>query len=654
MSGYDSPSSYQEDPYLMSWPYPSDTLCGVPCSNTFDNKSGLSDDLAFLTSMPEFCDVTFLAGESGEPVQAVRAILAARSRVMKGILLDAVNGNRDSFRSKKNKKKTKKSVNKKSSDLALRIPMCDFDADTFRELIQYLHTGKCLFQPSTVIGLMNACDYFGIDELKRACLGYINRCVEVNTVLTLLETAEQYISHKYTKIALKPILEFIDNNAEEIVSLEGFSNLSQHVVTLVFGREQLQVSPFSKFQAALSWCHKHKLPNQSLSETYSPFVDYVALHEIPAMQLMTVVKPSGAVRQELILNALAFQADPESVDISHLFSRQRLNSYPALMEAIAEDTSRLSLSSPGTSTLHTMNTPPEYSTVHKVSRTLPTTPEEEPAVHNRNLSPVANKPPLPPKSSPQDIKSRLDGSNVHINNLKFHADKAVSETALNTSIIKHTPVDISHIDTVIESFRSSTQLSDNSKDSPDMQHSSLQVSRGDDVTANSSESVEITGSDSVVYKKSFSDSSDASQHTKSTLVSSLTQSQQQRTVSPPLLLPTNRIYETSSSSSSSCSEEIFGRIEGLMKKDHSSTEVGPEPTYCSSHSSLYSEGNQAADMSDVSQVSFNESLLPKLEEVALDPSEPPTTQTWTDSFDSSDPSDPSPKPPPKSLSNTTT
>ena len=46
----------------------------------FDNKSGLAEDLKFLASMPELCDVTFLVGETREPVCGVRAILAARSR----------------------------------------------------------------------------------------------------------------------------------------------------------------------------------------------------------------------------------------------------------------------------------------------------------------------------------------------------------------------------------------------------------------------------------------------------------------------------------------------------------------------------------------------------------------------------------------------
>lgn len=46
----------------------------------FENKTGLSGDMQFLASMPELCDVTFLVGDTREPVCAVKAVLAARSK----------------------------------------------------------------------------------------------------------------------------------------------------------------------------------------------------------------------------------------------------------------------------------------------------------------------------------------------------------------------------------------------------------------------------------------------------------------------------------------------------------------------------------------------------------------------------------------------
>ena len=46
-------------------------------TSIFENKSGLADDMRFLASMPELCDVTFLVGDTREPVCAVKAVLCS-------------------------------------------------------------------------------------------------------------------------------------------------------------------------------------------------------------------------------------------------------------------------------------------------------------------------------------------------------------------------------------------------------------------------------------------------------------------------------------------------------------------------------------------------------------------------------------------------
>lgn len=61
--------------YMMA-----ESLGDEPDFSTFENKTGLAEDMKFLASMPELCDVTFLVGDTREPVCAVRAVLAARSR----------------------------------------------------------------------------------------------------------------------------------------------------------------------------------------------------------------------------------------------------------------------------------------------------------------------------------------------------------------------------------------------------------------------------------------------------------------------------------------------------------------------------------------------------------------------------------------------
>ena len=69
---------------------------------------------------------------------------------------------------------------------------------------------------------MNAADYYGLDELKCACSGFIQVspsvmiiiillmtiqcCITVDTVCALLATAERYIQYKCTKFLIQKVV----------------------------------------------------------------------------------------------------------------------------------------------------------------------------------------------------------------------------------------------------------------------------------------------------------------------------------------------------------------------------------------------------------------------------------------------------------------
>lgn len=296
-------------------------------TSTFENKSGLAEDMRFLASMPELCDVTFLVGDTREPVCAVKAVLAARSRVFQNMLCQ-----------KKEEPKKKEPVKsesklrafiKRSSEPLLNMQsqqqptqnqhqtliIEEFEPDVFRQLIEYIHTGCVTLQPRTLLGVMNAADYYGLDELKRACSGFIQCCVTVDTVCALLATAERYIQYKCTKYLVQKVLEFVDEHGNEVLNLGSFALLPQHVVRLILARDELKADEFSKFQAALMWSKKYcDSGGQKLSDVLGGFLEYIHFHMIPANVLMKEIHPLGIVPYHIIMNALAYQADPSSVE----------------------------------------------------------------------------------------------------------------------------------------------------------------------------------------------------------------------------------------------------------------------------------------------------------------------------------------------------
>ncbi|KAK7585934.1 hypothetical protein V9T40_000113 [Parthenolecanium corni] len=332
----------------------------------FENKSGLGEDMKFLASMPELCDVTFLVGDTREPVCAVKAVLAARSKVFRKILYDTPSPQRGKLTTQLTEKKLQSFFTKRSSEplLGLSAPPSvtqkqgaqhrtilieEFEPDVFRQLIEYVHTGCVTLQPRTLLGVLNAADYYGLEELRQACIAFLQCCVTVDTVCPLLSTADRYVQYKCTKSMLQKVLGFVDEHGNEVLNLGSFTLIPKHVVTLILSREELRADEFTKFQAALMWTKKHCDNNNTnwkpvFQESFVPLIQY---HKIPANILKNEIVPLKVVPDDIIITALAYQADPTSVELPPAVRNSAPNRSMSCQSNSQKSGSSLTLSSTG-------------------------------------------------------------------------------------------------------------------------------------------------------------------------------------------------------------------------------------------------------------------------------------------------------------------
>ena len=201
----------------------------------------------------------------------------------------------------------------------------EFDPEVFKQLVEYIHTGSVTLQSRTLLGLMNAADHYGLEELKLASIEFLERAINTDTVCSLLASAEKYIQYKSTKILVQKMLEYVDRNAEVVLNQLAFSFLPQHVVRLVLRREELQACEETKFEASFKWALRYVNDNGDidLKTAFEPFVSQIEFHKISVKILMQKIKPAQVVDDATILTALAYQADPTSVDPRKLNIRFR-------------------------------------------------------------------------------------------------------------------------------------------------------------------------------------------------------------------------------------------------------------------------------------------------------------------------------------------
>ena len=180
---------------------------------------------------------------------------------------------------------------------------------------------------------MNAADYYGLEELRRACIGFVTCCITVDTVNSILASAERYIQYKCTKSLVQrvmwpknvssnlfilinlffgfyQVLEFVDKHGNEVLSLGSFALLPEHVVRLILSREELKADELTKFQAALHWSQRSceaSCGTLDLRDVIANFLECIEFYKIPASVLMREVHPLGVVPDHVIMNALAFQ-----------------------------------------------------------------------------------------------------------------------------------------------------------------------------------------------------------------------------------------------------------------------------------------------------------------------------------------------------------
>lgn len=223
----------------------------------------------------------------------------------------------------------------------------EFDPDTFRVLLDYLHTGSCPLTCITIpgmrlhnfvftltfpmsnyhisvfvylcmaLGLICAAEHYDLPELLQACFHHAKQFLRIDVVCVMLISLENYY-WRYTSASelVNMILAFVETKAHALFHLSDFLNLSESMVQMIMCRN-LEIPEVRKFEAMLAWA-KNKI-KQRVSAKTDVKVEFrcimerltrdLKLHRISPQELIKVVLPSKAIKNERILETLMYQAN---------------------------------------------------------------------------------------------------------------------------------------------------------------------------------------------------------------------------------------------------------------------------------------------------------------------------------------------------------
>ncbi|KAL3854573.1 hypothetical protein ACJMK2_013837 [Sinanodonta woodiana] len=235
----------------------------------------LSECNRFMLANEISCDVTFLCGQRREPVKAHRYVLFSRSSVFQSIFSSSLIEADGAF------------------------PVSDIDAETFKLLLIYLYTDDVTIELERVDSILYAAKKYAVKGLVQKCLAYLESCMSVENVCTVLEQIHLYDGRNMEDKCLKYIFE----NGSDVLKSESFGDLSAAHVEQIVKSDELVVDEMDVFNAMMNWSEKEcrrkgvSVTDTNRREVLGPFLYHI---RFPLMNTMFF---TNHVSTRQILNA---------------------------------------------------------------------------------------------------------------------------------------------------------------------------------------------------------------------------------------------------------------------------------------------------------------------------------------------------------------
>ncbi|POI24892.1 hypothetical protein CIB84_011357, partial [Bambusicola thoracicus] len=246
-----------------------------------DHVHILSEHIGALMNGEEYSDVTFIVEKKRFP--AHRVILAARALLYGGM---------------------------RESQPEAEIPLQDTTAEAFTMLMKYIYTGRATLRDEkeeVLLDFLSLAHKYGFPELEDSTSEYLCTILNIQNVCMTFDVASLYSLPKLTCMCCM----FMDRNAQEVLSSEGFLSLSKAALLSIVLRDSFAAPEKDIFQALMNWC-KH-----NPKENHAEIMQAVRLPLMSLTELLNVVRPSGLLSPDAILDAIKIRSESRDMDLNY-------------------------------------------------------------------------------------------------------------------------------------------------------------------------------------------------------------------------------------------------------------------------------------------------------------------------------------------------
>lgn len=246
-----------------------------------DHVELLSSQSSALFRSQEFTDVTF--NVDGSKIFAHRVVLAARSEYFRALLYGGM----------------------RETNPETEIEIKDTTASAFDALLKYIYSGKIFlgdYKEETILELLSLAHKYGFLALESALQGYLKSILSIRNICVIFDAAVLYQMNDLCATCLS----FLDRNAVEVLSTDGFSCLTKSALIEVVKRDSFCAPENQIFRAVQEWVESA----EEMSEgDFKDILDTVRLPLISLHDLFNTVRPSELYSADAILDAIQIKTE---------------------------------------------------------------------------------------------------------------------------------------------------------------------------------------------------------------------------------------------------------------------------------------------------------------------------------------------------------